>query len=64
MKADFHVHTKASDGDFDLIELIKRAKENNLTHIAITDHDVYDIVDVDITEAARSLCSHLYGVAV
>ena len=47
MKADFHVHTKASDGEFDVVEMVKRAKENNLTHIAITDHDVYDIVDID-----------------
>ena len=47
MKADFHVHSKASDGDFTLPGLIKRAKENNLTHIAITDHNVYKLVEVD-----------------
>ncbi len=47
MKADFHVHTKASDGDFDIVEIVKRAKENNLTHVAITDHNVYKLVDID-----------------
>ena len=47
MKGDFHVHTKASDGDFDIVEMVKRAKENNLTHIAITDHNVYNLLDID-----------------
>ncbi len=47
MKGDFHNHTKASDGDFTLEELIKRAKDNRLTHIAITDHNVYNLIEVD-----------------
>ena len=32
MRADFHVHSKASDGDFLLDELVLRAKENNLQY--------------------------------
>ncbi len=47
MKADFHVHSKASDGDFTLPDLIKRAKENNLTHMALTDHNIYNLVEID-----------------
>ena len=36
---DFHVHTTASDGQYTPSEIIKLAKEKNLTAIAITDHD-------------------------
>src|SRR5690348_2164644 len=38
-KADLHCHTTHSDGTFEPEALIKRAKENNLTALAITDHD-------------------------
>ncbi|MCF0242492.1 MAG: PHP domain-containing protein [Treponema sp.] len=36
---DFHVHTTASDGQYSPKELILKAKEKNLTAVAITDHD-------------------------
>lgn len=36
---DFHVHTTASDGQYSPTEIIKIAKEKNLTALAITDHD-------------------------
>ncbi len=36
---DFHVHTTASDGQYSPTEIIKLAKEKNLTAMAITDHD-------------------------
>ncbi len=38
-KADLHIHTDISDGSFTTEEVIKTAKENGLTHIAITNHD-------------------------
>lgn len=41
MKGDFHIHTNASDGDYEIKEIIFRAKQNNLTHIAITDHNTF-----------------------
>lgn len=39
IKADLHVHSDISDGSFTTEEIIKLAKENGLTHIAITNHD-------------------------
>ena len=37
--ADLHIHTDISDGSLSTEEVIKEAKENGLTHIAITNHD-------------------------
>lgn len=42
MKADFHIHTDISDGYNNIKEIIKMARENGLTHIAITNHDTID----------------------
>lgn len=39
MKADLHMHSVYSDGTNTVEELVKRAKEKGLTHIALTDHD-------------------------
>ena len=39
IKADLHIHTDISDGSLSTEEVIKNAKEKNLTHIAITNHD-------------------------
>ncbi|MEZ0536266.1 PHP domain-containing protein [Caldicellulosiruptoraceae bacterium PP1] len=36
---DLHVHTTASDGTFSPSEVVKIAKQSNLSAIAITDHD-------------------------
>lgn len=39
IKADLHIHTNISDGSLTTEEVIKKAKEKGLTHIAITNHD-------------------------
>ncbi len=38
-KADFHCHTTMSDGSLTPEELINLALKNEITHLAITDHD-------------------------
>jgi len=38
IKGDFHMHTKASDGDCDIYELAEAAKELGYKFICITDH--------------------------
>ena len=38
-KIDLHVHTNASDGEYSIEEVIRRAIDKNVTNIAITDHD-------------------------
>ncbi|GJM13588.1 MAG: phosphatase [Pseudohongiella sp.] len=42
MKADLHCHSYFSDGKQSPSFLLKRAKENKLTHLALTDHDCID----------------------
>ncbi|KKL21276.1 hypothetical protein LCGC14_2447110, partial [marine sediment metagenome] len=36
---DLHTHSTASDGSLSPTELVKRAKLQGVTHLALTDHD-------------------------
>ena len=36
---DLHIHTNCSDGSDDVLEVLKKARELNLSYISITDHD-------------------------
>ncbi|HEX21035.1 MAG TPA: PHP domain-containing protein [Actinobacteria bacterium] len=45
MAVDLHLHTIASDGSLNPIELIKLASALNLTTISVTDHDSVQSVD-------------------
>ena len=36
---DLHIHTTYSDGADSLIEVLKKAEQNKLEYISITDHD-------------------------
>ncbi len=36
---DLHIHTNNSDGSEDVIEILKKAEEQKLTYISITDHE-------------------------
>lgn len=38
-KYDLHIHSKFSDGDYTLEEIIKKLKENQIEIFSITDHD-------------------------
>ena len=38
---DLHIHSRASDGNLSLSELIEKANMHNLCAIAITDHDTF-----------------------
>ena len=42
---DFHIHTKYSDGEYDVETIINKLNENNITNFAITDHDNVESVD-------------------
>ncbi len=47
---DLHIHTNESDGTFTAEEVLKRAEELKLSHIAITDHEsckAYDNLKID-----------------
>ncbi|NFI95814.1 PHP domain-containing protein [Clostridium botulinum] len=47
-KIDFHVHTSCSDGLLSPIEVVKRAKHNSVSYLAITDHDTLSGLDAGI----------------
>ena len=51
---DLHCHTKNSDGTYSTLELLKRAEEEGITILSITDHDTvksyFDIENVNIKD--------------
>ena len=78
MKVDLHCHTHFSDGKHSLDFLVQRAILNDVTHLAITDHDCTDalsalpakppalnlIKGVEISCAWRQLEVHVVGLFV
>lgn len=44
IKVDFHIHTSCSDGVLCPTEVVKRASNNNVTYLAITDHDTLSAI--------------------
>jgi predicted metal-dependent phosphoesterase TrpH len=54
MLADFHTHTRASDGELAPAELVQRAASQGLSVLAITDHDTLAGL-TDARRAARDL---------
>src|SRR5207237_290523 len=49
-RADLHVHTAASDGEFTPSQVVALARQANLAAVAVTDHDT--LAAVDETRAA------------
>jgi predicted metal-dependent phosphoesterase TrpH len=57
-KADLHIHTNYSDGALSPACIIRKAHENDLSVISITDHDTVDGIDEAIEEGKK------YGIDV
>ncbi len=58
LKVDLHTHTNFSDGFYSPVELLKKAKENGIGIISITDHD-----SVSGVKEARKI-SDLIGIEI
>lgn len=58
MRADFHNHTRSSDGVLTPTELVAQAADRAVSHLAITDHDTVAGLD----EAVRAAREH--GIAL
>lgn len=58
-KVDLHIHTTASDGKFSPAEIVRKAWERGLTHIAICDHD-----SIDGIAPANEAASKFPGITV
>jgi predicted metal-dependent phosphoesterase TrpH len=54
-RADLHVHTTASDGEFTPQQVVALARQANLTAVAITDHDTL----AAIPEASEAAGGHI-----
>lgn len=44
-KYDLHIHSNYSDGEYDILTLIEKLKEENIEMFAICDHDSIDSID-------------------
>lgn len=64
MKADFHIHTDVSDGYNNMKEIIKRARENGLTHIAITNHDTIEGLEEAINWGRKEGIKVIPGIEI
>lgn len=43
-KYDLHIHTKNSDGELDVFQIVEKLKEKNIKYFSVTDHDNFDSV--------------------
>lgn len=58
LPCELHCHTVHSDGDFQVKELLQKARDNHLSIIALTDHNTtsgYDELDDTITPAIKGI---------
>ncbi|MGB4499068.1 MAG: PHP domain-containing protein [Methylococcaceae bacterium] len=77
---DLHCHSTASDGELSPRELVKRAFENGVTNLALTDHDTIDglvearncanelninlINGIEISSQWEKQCLHIVGLNI
>jgi predicted metal-dependent phosphoesterase TrpH len=61
-KVDFHIHTTASDGTLSPIEVVKRADNNNVKYLAITDHDTVTGLNLAIEESFKYNVTLIPGI--
>lgn len=52
LRADLHIHTRASDGELSPASVVRAAADGRLDYIAVTDHDTIDGL-AEALEAAR-----------
>lgn len=61
-RLDFHLHSNKSDGDYDPIDVVRLAVKNNLSLIALTDHDTVSGVEEAVKAGENLGVSVLPGV--
>ena len=62
MIIDLHIHSTASDGELDVQEIFKEAKNRNITFMAITDHDSIGCQPRAIDIAKKEAVRYITGV--
>lgn len=61
---DLHTHSTASDGSLSPSELVQRACDNGVTHLALTDHDGTEGMTEAITAALDNQITVIPGVEI
>lgn len=77
---DLHAHSTASDGDLSPTELVLRAKQQGVTHLALTDHDTTSgvaeaqlaagqaqitlISGIELSTTWNHKCLHIVGLGI
>ena len=62
LKSDFHIHTTFSDGTLSPTDVVKRAHENNVKVLAITDHDTLTGLNEAIEESLKYNITLIPGI--
>lgn len=62
MKIDLHTHTTASDGKYTPSQLISKALENDVSYLAITDHDTTAGIEEAINFSKKKNISIIPGI--
>lgn len=60
--ADLHLHSNNSDGDLDILNIVKKAFDKKLRGIAITDHDNISLRDRDYKLAEKLKIKLITGI--
>jgi len=63
-RADLHIHTRASDGEYSPTQVVRAAADARLDYIAITDHDTIDGLAEALAAAEGGPVRVLTGVEV
>src|SRR6516162_3709343 len=63
-RADLHVHTTHSDGDYSPAQVVDLARRSGLAALAITDHDTTDAVTEAQLAAASTNLEIIRGVEI
>lgn len=77
---DLHCHSKASDGALSATELVQRAQQQGVTHLALTDHDTVGGLDearhcaqacgiqfingIELSTTWKGHCFHVVGLGI
>jgi predicted metal-dependent phosphoesterase TrpH len=62
MKIDLHIHSNASDGKFNVAQIIEEAKTRNIAFMAISDHDNISCQKEATVEAEEAGIGYVTGV--
>ncbi|WP_257349643.1 PHP domain-containing protein [Pseudalkalibacillus decolorationis] len=64
MKVDLHCHTNISDGSFTFDEILRQAKQQEVTHLAITNHDTTKGLEGMVAEGVKHGIEIIPGIEV